>query len=170
MKIAPETKLAIVLEALPEIQSPLMDWISVTQASPLVWRSLSKAATMGQIAAVIGITFPNLIQRLRDAGFGSISAEQPPSTEAVPDGPPAWATDDNVRVSIDASDLLAHEEHPLGRIRAELKKLEPGEAVRLTTSFYPAPLLHALHRDAVQTYTKPESQNRFATYITRAPQ
>jgi hypothetical protein len=167
MKIEANTKLAAVVEEFPQVESLLKQWIPVTEKGPQVWRSLSKAANMGQIAATVGVTLPELVRRLREAGIEDLTTEEVTVSAPLAAPVPEWATAANVRFEFDVESAVAGGEHPLGKTRSYLEKLEPGEAVRLTSSFYPAALIDVLRRDGIQTHTVEVGPHRFETYVAK---
>lgn len=71
---------------------------------------------------------------------------------------------------IDGDALLAQGIHPLGRIRERLSALEPGQTLRLTTSFRPVPLIEAVRSERIEVHSVRESETRHLTHFhSRGP-
>jgi uncharacterized protein (DUF2249 family) len=87
------------------------------------------------------------------------------SPAAPSSGRPHWVNEADVRYTLDADQLIAACEHPLGKVRAHVAKLAAGELVRLTSSFYPAPLIDALSRPGLSVYSTKVAPRRHETYI-----
>jgi uncharacterized protein (DUF2249 family) len=124
---------------------------------------------MGQIAQTAGMTLPELVRRLQEAGMRELTTDTTNREEAppAPASAPEWADDPNVRFEIDADNSIAANHHPLGRRRAHLQKLAPGEVIRLASSFYPAPLIDVLRREGIQTYTVKAGPKTFRTFVRK---
>src|SRR5690348_4409543 len=102
-----------------------------------------KSASLGQVARAAGIDFPPFVRQLQDAGMAHVETEELPADDPnTPVQPvPDWAQTGRVRFELDADQSVAAEEHLLGKVRAYLEKLGAVEILRLTSSFYPAPLI-----------------------------
>jgi hypothetical protein len=166
--IDPDTKLDEVLAAFPELEGVLTESLPVMQhdSGRLIWRSVTKAATLGQIARVAGISFEELVQRLQSAGFRDFDIRQPEQrAQPLPERHPDWVQESPTAYDLVADDLIKAGRHPLGAVREHLKLLHPGEMIRLTSSFYPAPLIDVLRRGEVDVYSEEDATSHYVTYI-----
>jgi hypothetical protein len=177
--ITPETKVGALLEAYPGIEDQMIEWVPAFSKlrNPVLRKTVTKLVTLEQAAKVGGIEVRELVRRLRAAtGQDAEPAAAPAPAFAIlnngsaPQSRPAWAGDGNVRFEIDADALLEQGEHPMGRIRHFLANSEPGQVVKLKSSFRPAPLIDALRRSGASVYGMEESPGRHLTYICARPE
>ncbi len=168
--ITPETRVANLLEAYPELEEVLIREAACFKAlkNPLLRRTVAKVATLDKAAQMAGVPVRTLVAKLRQAaGCPADEADEPASAsgltaEATP--PPAWFAEDRVRVTLDADRLLAAGEMPLRRIQQALREGSPGDLIRLVSSFRPAPLLDALEGKHL-TWVRQAETGRFEVYI-----
>ena len=87
-----------------------------------------------------------MILRFRD--FTGQSAPDLPALDPSQDlsEDASWLTTGRVVEEIDADTMLEQGVHPLGKIRAIMGALGPGEVVVLRSSFRPQPLIETLRR------------------------
>ena len=143
--VTANTRLADLIHADPRLPEALRSSVPALQPA-MVWDSVAKAATLGQIAVVAGAPFPELVRRLRDAGADLTVEDAPPST-LIASSPPA--------------------KHPLGQVRTHAEQLAPSESIRLTFIIPPRPADRYLHRGRFLTHTVEAAPGRFVTYILR---
>lgn len=147
--ITADMKLADVLERHPEVEERLISAVPALQNlhGADLWSRVIKVATIGQAARAADIPAEQLIDfltgkiayvtalRLNESEPGPPWIHQPPADE------------------IDTNPLLAQGIHPLGIIRQALSRMQPGETLRVRSSFYPAPLIDVLRRGGFEIYT-----------------
>ena len=92
-----------------------------------------------------------------------------PAPASAPDAPPAWLDQARIRFEIDADSMLETGEHPIGKVRQSVAALQPGELVRLTSSFRPVPLIETFLRSGVAVYSVETAPRRHATYFCARP-
>ncbi|HWR52827.1 MAG TPA: DUF2249 domain-containing protein [Bryobacteraceae bacterium] len=78
------------------------------------------------------------------------------------------STPGRVRHEIDADLMLATGEHPLGKVRRCAGELQPGESVRITSGFRPAPLIEALSHAGFTVSSEEAAPGRHVTYVARS--
>lgn len=89
------------------------------------------------------------------------------ASAAAAAGVPAWLSEAAVRLEVDANELMKAGEHPLGRVREGAAALGPQQAVRLTSTFHPAPLIQAMERDGFAVHSAANETGKHVTYIWR---
>jgi uncharacterized protein (DUF2249 family) len=175
--ITPETKVGALLEAYPGVEDCLISWVPAFSKlkNPVLRKTVTKLVTLEQAAKVAGVELRDLIARLHEATGQQFPKPCPPPPvgfTVLNNGDlsprPAWADDANVRFEIDADALLEKGEHPMGRIRQMLASSEPGQVVKLKSSFRPAPLIEALRRSGVRVHWHEAEPGRHLTYIAAA--
>jgi len=162
--ITPKTKVLQFLEAYPELEDELTGFVPAFRKlkNPVLRRTVAKVATLQQAAAIGNLKVEELINHLRKkAGQDLISGE---SGNLYNLESPVWFSEEKVKISFDAGEMLSRGEHPVAQVMEDLKKLDPGDIYCLSAPFLPAPLidkatsLGALHwvvkirEDAYQVY------------------
>lgn len=175
LAITPETKIGELLEAYPEVEAKLIDWVPAFSRlrNPVLRRTVAKVATLEQAAAIGGIAARDLVLRLRAAtGQPDTSLPVLNNTRPAADptaAPPLWLRDAPVRENLDADTMLSTGEHPIGRIRQFAATAAPGDIVRLTSSFRPSPLLDMLEKGGAAVYSSETAPGRHVTFICPKP-
>lgn len=173
LAITPETKVGELLDAYPEVEKQLVEWVPAFSKlkNPILRRTVAKVATLDQAAKVGGIGVQELVRRLRQA-TGQPEPEVAPfaiAGQPAQAGPPSWLDESCVRWTIDADTMLETGEHPIGKVRQCVANSKPGEIVKLTSSFRPAPLIDNFVRTGAAVYLTESEPGRYATYICARP-
>lgn len=169
LTITPETRIAELLEAYPNLEELLIQQAPAFKAlkNPILRRTVAKVATLEKAAQVGGIPARQLVAALRQAAgqapedFASGEATLPVVVASRPD----WLDERKVRVTINADELLAAGQVPLNRVNSALQELESGDLLKVVSSFRPAPLIEAMERADHKTHVIQESPERFRTYV-----
>lgn len=170
--ITPETKIAELLDAYPQLEEVLIRQSPHFKAlkNPILRKTVAKVATLERASQMSGVPARRLVATLREAvGLPG----EPHAADLGPDIEPAavdavapdWYDEGKVRAAIDADDLLAKGEVPLPRIHQAIAELPPGALLRVKSAFRPAPLLEALHKAGHRTYVTKADANAFHTYV-----
>ena len=90
-----------------------------------------------------------------------------PAREAPDESRPAWVANAEVAHVVDGDAMLARGIHPLQHVDELCQGLPAGaaQAVRLDSSFVPAPLIDFMRAKGRLVYTEPDGEGMFATYI-----
>jgi hypothetical protein len=176
LPITPETKIAEMLDAYPQLEEVLIRQSSHFKAlqNPILRKTVAKVATIAKASQMSGIPVRRLVAVLREA------VGQPGEPHAADLGPeaeaeavdavaPAWFDRARVALTIDADDLLAKGEVPLPRVNRAVAELSPGALLCVKSAFRPAPLLEALHKAGHLTYVTKASPEAFHTYVCPKP-
>jgi hypothetical protein len=157
MEITPHSKLFDLLEAYPELEEQIMNIAPPFRnlKNPVLRRTVGKIATLEKVAQVGGMDAGRLVNALRKA------VGQPEWTATTAAGPaveiprgadaPEWATGEP-QFTIDGMVLLERGEVPLGRINADLERLEAGRFLLLVTTFEPVPILDAMRKQGSRVH------------------
>jgi hypothetical protein len=166
--INPETKVGALLEAYPELEEVLIRMAPAFSRlrNPVLRKTVAKVATLEQAARIGGVSVPSLVRQLREA-VGCHGPEVDETQEPVSELAPAWLSHASIRLRLDADELLARGEHPLGRVREAVEHLAPAEVVELTSSFRPEPLIETLRRAGVLVFSRETAPGRHVTYFCR---
>jgi len=136
--ITPQTKVAALLEAYPELEPVLLELSPKFEKlkNPLLRKTVARIATLAEVAVVGGVPVSRLVNRLREvAGLlpSQDCAETPLATAPAPSG--------KIACTLDVRQGIERGEHPLPQVMAALGRLKEGEVLELITPFVPAPLI-----------------------------
>lgn len=171
LPINPETRVGALLDAHPGTEEVLIGLVPAFAKlkNPILRRTVAKVATLEQAAHIGGISVRDLVSKLREA-TGQSGLDILTAAEGFAAGEaPTWLLQDRVRHHIDADSMLETGVHPIGKVRECTAMLEPGEIVRLTSSFRPAPLIDTMQRSGLAVYSAETAPGRHTTYIARRP-
>ena len=170
--ITPETKIAELLDAYPQLEEVLVQQSPHFKAlkNPILRRTVAKVATLEKASQMSGIPVRRLVAALREAvglpGEPSAADVGPDVEPAVVDSvAPDWFDEAKVALWIDADELLATGQVPLPRVQRAAHELAPGTLLCVKSAFRPAPLLEALHKAGHRTYVTKASPDAFHTYV-----
>lgn len=173
LPIHPETRIGQLLEAYPEAEALLIQWVPAFSKlkNPVLRRTVAKVATLEQAARIAGLAPRELVQKLREAlGQPSLDGGPGNGAEGIQLGElPAWITEAPVQAEIDADAMLERNEHPIGEVRRRAAELAPGQCLRLRSSFRPIPLMDTMARAGYAVYSVEREPGHHETYICRPP-
>lgn len=140
MLITPKSKLLHVLEAYPELEDKLIEYIPAFKElkNPVLRKTIAKIATMQQVAAIGKIKVEELINMTRKlVGQDCIESSEDFNVNR---NKPEWFTG-KIDKSFDAREMLDRGEHPINQVVSDLTELKSGKIYELITSFLPVPLV-----------------------------
>jgi hypothetical protein len=167
LPITPETKVGALLEAYPGLEEILISCAPAFAKlrNPVLRKTVAKVATLEQAARVGGLGVRELIAKLRAAaGQGE---EEPQVENAAEELGPALRPEARIVANLDADEILAAGEHPLGRIRRVAGTLASGETLRLRSSFRPEPLIQMMKESGFEVYSAEVAPGRYETLVGR---
>jgi hypothetical protein len=166
-EITPQTMVSDLLENYPHLEDVLIGIspIFIKLKNPILRKTISKVATLKQVATIGNIQIGQLINTLREAaGLSKIELENEKKTKIEK---PDWVISENVKIDYDASIDLENGIHPAGKVSKEIHNLQNEELYLLITPFVPAPLLQMVEEKGFETYVNELPNQRFETYIKR---
>jgi hypothetical protein len=171
LPITPETKVAHLLDAYPQLEQVLVDAAPAFSklANPVLRRTIARVTTLARAAEVAHIPVRELVGRLREAaGFGSDNSETTTDFEdtAEDEGPVPWVDAARVRWTVDADTLLEAGQEPISEVVRRAETLDGDDLGLIRSSFRPAPLIELLESRGFRTAAV-RSEDSFATFIGR---
>ena len=173
LPITPQTRVSDLLESYPELEAVLVAQTPIFEKlrNPVLRKTVAKVATLEKAAAIAAISVEKLVSELRKAA--GQSAANPPATDQPSlesrafDSPdrPAWLDLSKVVHYLDADEFLSRGEHPLNKVIALSKALDPGQALSLASSFRPVPLIEKLEELGHPVWCSQNRPGRFDTFI-----
>jgi len=177
--ITPQTRVAALLDAYPELEEVLIRQAPSFRnlRNPILRRTVARVATLEKAARVGGIPVQDLVVTLRRAAglhVDDVRAEVAGCGPGPFEAPgavarPPWVDEAKVRRRIDADRVLAVGGVPLERVEKDLEAVAPGEIVCLETGFRPDPLLEHLRGAGHRAWVHEAAPGRFRTFVERRP-
>ena len=165
--ITPQTKVARLLEAYPQLESLLIE-ISpafVKLRNPVLRRTVARIATLQQAAQVGNVDVGTMINRLRAAvGQDPLDSLR---GESYNTGRPAWFDEAKVSGTTSIAELLDRGEQPVHVVVGELQRLAPDAIHEVVAPFLPAPLLDKSKGLGLEHWIAERSESRTVVYFTR---
>jgi hypothetical protein len=165
--IAPRTKIAELIEAFPQLEPVLIDYVPAFERlkNPVLRRTVAQITTLQQAAAIGNVDVEDLINRLRrevgqDLSSGGTSAAY--TTEQ-----PAWYSEARVVAELDAEGMLAAGEQPVNQAISDLQALDPGDIYKLVAPFMPAPLVDKASSLGISHWLTRQDDGGFTIYFCR---
>lgn len=172
VRIQPETRLSVLLDAHPELEPRLMTALPALAGvhSASLRRSLLEGTTLEQAARLAGLSAPEFTAIVRswageeeeEAACGHGGHVPLPATPR-----PGWASRFTPRFRIDADEMLATGVHPAGKVKQCGTLLGDGEMVVLTSSFCPSPLIQMMRHSGFEAWTGETSPGRWESCFCR---
>lgn len=169
-EITPDTRLAALLEALPELEDTLYELSPAYEKlkNPVLRRTVGRVATLRQVARVGGVPLGRLINTLREAAGLEATAGEGAGGED--EGPaPDWVASGTVKDSLDARPLIEQGEQPVGRVLKALPGLGPEELFLLEAPFLPAPLIDMARDRGYRAWSQTVAEEHVRTWFGRVP-
>lgn len=172
LPITPETKVGELLETYPQLEETLVGLAPAFSKlkNPILRRTVARVATLAQAARVGGVEVRTLVGTLRQAAGlpGEPTAAEAAAAGEVLEAPPAWHDEARVAARIDADEVLAKGEHPLGAVQGAAAALPKGGELLLVSSFLPAPLVDAMRKKGLEAASWRAGDGSVATALRRA--
>jgi len=138
--------------------------------NPVLRRTVARVATLRQAAEIAGLEVGVLVAALRRAaGQGPADPGAPAAGGAASaSGPrPDWVLRAAIAGQVDAEQSLQRGDNPLVEVQRSLKTLAPHQAVLITASFKPAPLLELLQAQGHRVYCAREADQTWRCWVAR---
>ncbi|MBM3435102.1 MAG: DUF1858 domain-containing protein [Bacteroidetes bacterium] len=164
--ITPQTKIAELLEAYPELESVLIDMAPAFKKlqNPVLRKTVARVTSIRQAAAIGKLPVDTLVNRLRGlTGQGTLNniKENPETASDKPD----WLSEDKIKITFDASEMISGGGHPLTKVIQDLKDWKAGDIYLLKTPFLPAPLMDKVKDKGFQTWSVELAPGSFLNYF-----
>lgn len=173
-QITANLRVGALLDAYPELEQVLVELAPPFRKlrHPVLRRTVAQVTTLRRAAQVAGVELPTLIQTLRRAAGQPVEdpgiAAQAAESVAAPDARlPAWVSQAEVVLTVDADEMLETGAHPLARVQQALRNATPQQAVCMEGSFRPAPLIDLMRQSGCEVHVSQTGPTRFRTWIRR---
>jgi hypothetical protein len=165
--IAPKTKIAELIEAFPQLEPVLIDYVPAFEKlkNPVLRRTVARITTLQQAAAIGNVDVEDLINRLRMEVGQDLFAGETSTTYTTEQ--PDWFSEDRVVAELDAKGMLAVGEQPVNQVIADLQALEQGDIYKLVAPFMPAPLVDKASSLGISHWITRQDDGGFTIYFCR---
>jgi hypothetical protein len=173
LPITPETKVAELLAAYPELEPVLIAAAPAFSklSNPVLRRTIARVTSLKRAAEVASLPVRELVVRLRAAAGlpdGELEAERAVEPGAAADGPAEWVDAARVRWTIDADRMLESGQEPMSEVLRRCAELGADGLGLIRSSFRPAPLIELVEGRGFRTAVV-RSPDGFATFIGPRP-
>lgn len=166
--IAPKTKIAELIDAYPQLEPVLIDYVPAFEKlrNPVLRKTVARITTLQQAAAIGGVNVEDLINHLRkEVGQDLFSGA---ATAAYTTEQPSWFSETRVVAELDAKEMLAVGEQPVNQVIADLNALDQGDIYKLIAPFMPAPLVDKASSLGVSHWVTHRDNQEVVIYFCRA--
>ena len=172
--ITPETRVADLLDAWPELEAVLIAEAPEFRRlrNPVLRRTVARLTTLDRAARIAGLDVRALVARLRQAA-GLASDPRPTAPGAVvtaateSEALPDWCRAAAAVERIDADALLDAGDTPLPRVLRAARALVPGAVLDVYVAFRPLPLVDALAAAGFRSHLAPQTNGGFVLHVAR---
>ncbi|MGD9049902.1 MAG: DUF1858 domain-containing protein [Anaerolineae bacterium] len=165
--IAPKTKVAELIDAYPQLEQVLIDYVPAFEKlkNPVLRKTVARITTLQQAAAIGGVNVEDLINHLRkEVGQDRFSGAAESAYTTVQ---PGWYSETRVVAELDARSMLAEGEQPVNQVIADLNALAPGDIYKLVAPFMPAPLVDKASSLGVSHWITEKDNQELIIYFCR---
>lgn len=168
--ITPQTKVAELLDAYPELEETLVELAPPFRKlrNPVLRRTIARVTSLEKAATVAGLPLRELIVTLRQAAGQSVDADDIVPSEhgaaGAADGPADWVDASRVVWTIEADELLESGREPLHEVQQKARALGDGQLGLIRSGFRPEPLIDLLAKQRYRVAVV-QSEGRFATFV-----
>ena len=167
--ISPKTKIGELLDNFPDLESVLMEMSPAFEKlkNPILRKTVSRVATLQQVAVVGGLNVDEMVNRLRqEVGQGSDESKGTES-DYISDIVPEWFDPERIITRLDATPVINSGGSPMNDILHSTNLLKQGEVFELKTPFIPAPIIDLLKGKGYLVYIV-KKENHVISYITKS--
>jgi len=164
--ITPDTKVAQLLEAYPELEPVLIAAAPAFSklSNPVLRRTIARVTSLRRAAEVAGLPVRDLVTRLRAAAALPAGLGAADDGGGETDGPAPWVDAARVRWTIDADRMLESGQEPMSEVLRCTVELGSDDLGLIRSSFRPAPLIELLEGRGFRTAVV-RSGGAFATFV-----
>ena len=168
LHITPETKVGALLDTYPACENVLIAMAPefAKLRNPVLRRTVAKIATLEQAAKIGGVSLRTMIGELRIAAGQACEGDEPLEERAATGPDESWAARVPVVEELDADAILDRGEHPLGKIRQAMAKIEAGKALLLRSTFRPEPLIETMRNAGAAVHSEKQG-TAYSTYFVK---
>jgi hypothetical protein len=112
--------------------------------NPILRKTITRVATLQQVAIVGGLNVDEMVNRLRKEVGQSVGKADSPDFEYLSVDSPDWFDKAKIVKRLDASPIINSGGSPMNEILHQTNLLKPGEIFELQTPFIPAPIIDML--------------------------
>lgn len=163
--ITPKTKVLQVIEAYPQLEDVLIDYVPAFKKlkNPILRNTVAKIATLQQAAAVGNVKVEDLINLLRKNVGQDLFTENAGTIYNIQQ--PEWFDEQRIEKELDAKTMLAAGEEPVTQVMVDLKNLKKGSIYKLIAPFLPAPLIDKATSLEIKHWLVKENEEAYIVYF-----
>ena len=166
--ITPQTKVAELLDAYPELEAVLIGMAPAFKKlrNPVLRRTVAKLASLETAAGMAKLKPHELVRKLREVVGQSMDDGASDVVESnVQEEVPDWVIHGAVVATVDADALLAQGQMPLTEALTLAQHLGGSDLVCVRVSFKPVPMVDALKKQRFRTFLRSGPNGHFELLI-----
>ena len=164
--ITPKTRVLDLIEEYPQLEETLVSYVPAFKKlrNPVLRKTVARVATLQQAASIANIKVEDLVNHLRkEVGQDLVSGDETESKYNT--ARPEWFSEDLISQRLDAGEMLAAGEHPVGQVIADLNKMQEGCIYELKAPFLPAPLIDKATSIGAMHWVRKEGEESYHVYF-----
>lgn len=169
LMITPQTKIGELLDAYPDLEAVLIDLAPAFKKlqNPILRKTVARVTTIRQAAAIGKLPVDTVVNKLRGlTGQGKLENIQ--ENQGLRTEKPDWFSEIKIRMTFDATEMIAGGGHPLTKVMQDLREWSAGGIYELKTPFLPAPLIDKVKDKGFQTWSTETAPGNFVNYFYKA--
>lgn len=170
MIINTTTKIAAILKQNPQALEAIVSISPAFQKlrNPLLRKLMAGRTSLQAAAKLGGCTVEDFFQKLEPVGFEIDRGAAVMKEEKKPMPQFVTALTKEQLIELDVRPVIAAGSDPLNLILEKLKTVQPGQVLKITNTFEPAPLIAMLEKKGFETYVDTISNDLVETYFYKA--
>jgi hypothetical protein len=168
LQITPQTIVADLLNAYPELEDKLIEIASVFKKlkNPVLRKTIAKVTSLKQAAVIGNVALPTLINELRKTvGQETLITDNEKNNANTVK--PGWVKEEKIKLTYDAREDLENGVHPVSKVVKDIETLTDNELYLLITPFIPLPLIDIVNKKGFAAHSEKSEENKFSTFIKR---
>jgi len=168
LQIAPQTIVADLLNAYPELEDKLIEIAPVFKKlkNPVLRKTIAKVTSLKQAATIGNVALPTLINELRKVVGQELLVKSEEQSSAIVEKP-GWVIEENIKLTYDAREDLENGVHPVSKVVKDIETISGDEIYLLITPFIPLPLIDIVNKKGFAAHSEKTEENKFSTFIKR---
>jgi hypothetical protein len=166
MDITPDTKIAELLKAFPQLEATFIKFSPAFSAlkNPVLRRTVAKVTSLQQASKVGNVSIVEIVNALR-AEVGQPSIGESLAQNDVDNS--ANFIPEHITHRFDARPIIEAGDHPRDAVAALAERLKSGDCLEVLTPFPPVPISDLLRKKGFQVITTEANEGMVRTYVRR---
>jgi len=165
--ISPKTKILQIIEAYPQLEEVLIDYVPAFEKlkNPVLRKTVARIATVQQAATIGNVKIEDLINTLRkEIGQDEFNMAEETQYNWTQ---PVWHQPELIVKQFDIRDMLNAGEQPVNQVISDLNGLGSNEIYEVIAPFIPAPLIDKAMSLKIEHWVEKKDAESFFVYFRK---